>query len=191
MMSCQQFEGMNVYEHGLDVHARYLDLHSHLLNIRTLNCSDTSQCPEPKLRWRMPEWVHESGWLERLLPLETMRLYQTFHDCGKPLCRTVDDQGRQHFVDHAAISYATWMQHAETAEDHQVGELILHDMDAHTVRGDAIDGFIAMPEAPSLLMTALAEIHSNAAFLGRLDSDGFKIKWKQLDRIGKRMVADF
>jgi len=191
MMSCPQFEGMNVYEHGLDVHARYLDLRCHMLDIRTLFCSDTAACPEPKLRWRMPEWINEPELLERQLPLETMRLYQTFHDCGKPHCRTVDDQGRQHFVDHAAISYATWMQHAETEQDRQVGELILHDMDAHTAKGDAVDGFISVPEAPSLLLTALAEIHSNAAWLGKLDSDGFKIKWKQLDRIGRRMVANF
>ena len=83
------------------------------------------------------------------------------------------------------------MQYAETEQDHQVGELILHDMDAHTVKGEAIWDWIGRPEAASLLLTALAEIHSNATFLGKMDSDGFKIKLKQLDKIGKKMVANF
>lgn len=189
MMSCPQFEGMNVYEHGLDVHARFCDLYNHLLNIQTLNCSDTNQCPEPKLRWRMPEWIYESGWLEHLLPFDVLKQYQIFHDCGKPFCRTLDEDGKQHFPNHAQVSYDTWMQYAETPEDEQVGKLILMDMDAHTVKGAAIDEFIQRPEAPSLILTALAEIHSNAAWLNQMDSDQFKIKLKRLDKIGLRMVA--
>lgn len=170
-MLCPQFEGMNVYDHGMDVHARYLDLVS----------------PEPKLFWRLPSWVDALKPLQ--LPLETMRLYQTYHDCGKADCRTLDAEGKQHFPNHAQVSYDTWMQYAETDEDRLVGKLILHDMDAHKAKGDAIDEFIKLPEAPSLLLTALAEIHSNAAWLGQLDSDNFKIKLKVIEKIGKRLVV--
>jgi hypothetical protein len=180
MLTCPQFEGMNVYEHGLDVHARFTDLYLHI-----------TQGTPLQLEWRLPEWVNHPAITTQLLPFETLKLYQIYHDCGKPFCRTVDDQGRQHFVDHAAISYATWMQYAETDQDHQVGELILHDMDAHTVKGEAIWDWIGRPEAASLLLTALAEVHSNAAFLGKMDSDSFKIKLKQLDKIGKKLVANF
>lgn len=171
MRECEQFPGMSVLDHGMDVHARYLDLIS----------------PNPKLNWRMPDWVDVLKPFQ--LPLDIMRQYQIYHDCGKPLCRVVDDEGRQHFPNHAQVSYETWMKCADMPEDEQVGKLILMDMDAHTVRGAAIDEFIQRPEAPSLVLTALAEIHSNAAWLNALDSDQFKIKWKQLDRIGKRMVA--
>jgi hypothetical protein len=136
----------------------------------------------------MPEWIYESGWLEHLLPFETMKLYQIYHDCGKPFCRIVDGEGKQHFPNHAQVSYETWMQYAETEGDAQVGKLILMDMDAHTVRGAAIDEFVKRPEAASLLLTGLAEIHSNAAWLGQLDSDQFKMKWKQLDKIGRRLL---
>jgi hypothetical protein len=171
MRECEQFPGMSVLDHGLDVHARYLDLISN----------------KPQLRWKLPDWVDVLKPLQ--LPLDIMRQYQIYHDCGKPLCRVMDDEGRQHFPNHAQVSYDTWMQYAETPEDRQIGKLILMDMDAHTVKGEAIDEFIQRPEAPSLLLTALAEIHSNASHLGKLDSDQFKIKWKQLDKIGKRMVV--
>ena len=172
MRGCEQFPGMSVLDHGLDVFARYLDLNS----------------DEPKLRWRMPDWVEALKPLQ--LPLETMRLYLTYHDCGKPFCRVVDAEGKQHFPSHAQVSYLTWMKYAETPEDEEIGKLILMDMDAHTLKGDAINEFIERPEAPSLLLAALAEIHSNAAWLNALDSDSFKIKWKQIDKIGKKLVAN-
>lgn len=171
MRGCEQFPGMSVLDHGRDVHARYLDL-----------ISDS-----PKLNWRMPDWMEKLKPLQ--LPLDVMKLYQIYHDCGKPFCRMVDAEGRQHFPNHAKVSYHEWMRYAVTPEDQQIGKLILMDMDAHTIKGEAIDEFIQRPEAPSLLLTALAEIHSNAGWLGQLDSDQFKIKWKQLDKIGKRMVA--
>jgi hypothetical protein len=171
MKSVEQFPGMSVLDHGRDVFARYLDLIS----------------PEPLLKWRMPEWVEKLKPLQ--LPLDVMKHYLIYHDCGKPFCRTVDADGRQHFPNHAQVSYETWMQYAETEEDRQIGNLILMDMDAHTLKGAAIDEFIKRPEAPSLLLAALAEIHSNAAWKGQLDSDQFKIKWKQIDKIGKRLVA--
>jgi hypothetical protein len=199
MKRCEQFEGMSVLDHGRDVFARYLDLIG----------------PEPKLRWRMPDWVPPLRPLQ--LPLETMRLYLTYHDCGKPYCRAEDADGR-HFPGHAQASHDTWMRHARECEhktvpittwngkgdlieetecaddcpcvaDEQVGDLILMDMDAHTAKGDAIGEFIKRPEAPSLVLAALAEIHSNASWLRQLDSDTFKIKWKQVDKLGRRLVA--
>lgn len=180
MMSCPQFENMNVWEHGMDVHAWYLDLFYHLTEGKSL-----------QLNWqRLPGWIYDPAIKNSLLPLETMRLYQTYHDCGKPLCRTVDDEGKQHFPNHAEVSYETWMRYAETPEDGQVGELIRMDMMAHTVKGEAIDLFVQHPEAPSLLLTALAEIHSNASHLHQLDGTNFKIKMKQLDKVGKRLIAE-
>ena len=172
MKECEQFEGMSVLDHGMDVFARYLDLIS----------------PEPKLQWRMPDWVETLRPLQ--LPLEIMQHYLIYHDCGKPFCRTVDEEGKKHFPNHAQASYDTWIKYADTPEDEQIGKLILMDMDAHTIKGDAIDEFIKRPEAPSLILAALAEIHSNASWLHQLDSDTFKIKWKKIDKIGKKLVAN-
>lgn len=171
MKTIEQFPGMTILDHGRDVFARYLDLIS----------------PEPKLKWRMPDWI---GALRPLqLPLEIMQHYLIFHDCGKPFCRTVDAEGKQHFPSHAQVSHYTWMKHAETPEDEQIGHLIAMDMDAHTIKGEEINEFIQRPEAASLILAGLAEIHSNAAHLGQLDSDNFKIKWKKIDKIGKRLAA--
>lgn len=164
---------MSVLDHGRDVFARYLDLISR----------------EPQLKWRMPDWIEPLRALQ--LPLEIMKHYLIYHDCGKSFCRTVDENGRQHFPNHAQVSYETWMQYAETEEDRQIGKLILMDMDAHTLKGGAIDEFIKRPEASSLIFAGLAEIHSNAAWKNQLDSDQFKIKAKQIDKIGKRLVANF
>lgn len=202
MKRCEQFPGMSVLDHGRDVFARYLDL------INT----------EQKLKWRMPEWAAALRPLQ--LPLNIMQHYLIYHDCGKPFCRTVDEDGRQHFTNHAQISYDTWMKYAadqphktipittwdgrgnlieetECADDcpcvvdEQIGDLIRADMDIHTIKGAAaIDEFIKRPEAPSLILAGLAEIHSNASWLHQLDSDTFKIKWKQIDKIGKRLVAN-
>ena len=172
MHEVQQFPGMSVLDHGRDVFARYLDLIS----------------DKPQLKWRMPDWVEQLKSLQ--LPLETMKHYLIYHDCGKPFCRVVDADGKQHFPNHAEVSYQTWMQFAETEEDHQIGNLIRMDMDVHTLKGEAIDEFIKRPEAPSLLLAGLAEIHSNAAWLNQLESDQFKIKWKKIDKIGKKLVAN-
>jgi hypothetical protein len=179
MLSTPQFENFSVWDHGMDVHAWYLDLYLHLTAGKPL-----------QLQWRLPDWAKSPAITANLLPLETMRLYQLYHDCGKPHCRTVDADGRQHFPNHAEVSYETWMRYAETPEDGQVGELIRMDMLAHTVKGEAVDAFIRHPEAPSLLLTALAEIHSNASQLGQLGGDNFKIKLKQLAKVGKRIVAE-
>jgi len=180
MKGIEQFPGMSVLDHGRDVYARYLDLIS----------------DKPLLKWRMPEWIEKMRPLQ--LPLETMKHYLIYHDCGKPFCRTVDAEGKQHFPDHAQKSYETWMQYAEAGcrcgmcgtTDEQIGNLILLDMECHTIKGDAIDEFIKRPEAPSLLFAGLAEIHSNAQWLQQLDSDQFKIKWKRIDKIGRRLVAN-
>jgi hypothetical protein len=38
-------------------------------------------------------------------------------------------------------------------------------------------------------VTAVAEVHSNALMFGGLDSDGFKIKAKHLDKKGRQVIA--
>src|SRR5271163_1048729 len=102
MMSCPQFEGMNVYEHGVDVHARFTDLYLHL-----------TQGTPLQLEWRLPEWINDPKIVKNLLPFEVLKMYQIYHDCGKPFCRVVDADGKQHFPNHAQVSYETWMKYAE------------------------------------------------------------------------------
>lgn len=104
---------------------------------------------------------------------------------GKPVCRTVDAEGRQHFPDHAAMSARIW---AEAGGDPRVGDLIAMDMDVHLLKGEEVDAFSRRPEARALLLTALAEIHANASMFGGIGSVGFKSKWKHLDRRGRAIL---
>jgi hypothetical protein len=179
MRSCPQFDGMSVWEHGISVSRRYADLVDHL---------DW----DPKLAycdWRLPTWFQEPKLVGRLLHRDTLEIYQLYHDIGKPRCLMIDEEGKRHFPNHAEVSKGVWLESSEgTPEDVVIGDLIGMDMLAHTVRGEALIEFAKHPYAPSLLYTALAEIHSNAHHMGRLDSDGFKSKAKQLDKIAKAIL---
>jgi hypothetical protein len=59
------------------------------------------------------------------------------------------------------------------------------DMDVHLMKAADITEFIKRPEAITLLITALCEIHSNCAMFGGIESTSFKIKWKHIDKRGR------
>lgn len=173
MNSCYQFKDMTVLQHGQSVAAWYEDL---------IN--------ERKFGWRLPEWIDHPSIQENLIDKSLMKVYQVYHDCGKPLCKEVDSEGKQHFPNHAESSYDRWLECSnDSVESRIVGNLIRSDMDCHTLKGEDISDFINRPEAPSLILTALAEVHSNAQMFGGIESDSFKIKWKKIDKIGKKLVS--
>lgn len=173
MKGCEQFPGMNVLEHGHDVHKWFIDVYDHLVYKSPL-----------RLKWRMPSWVLMIK-EEDLAEFDVLKDYHIYHDCGKPFCRIEDDKG-VHFPNHAAVSKEVWLRHFPG--EVEVGSLIGMDMDAHTMKSDQIGEFIKRKECASLLITALCEIHSNAMMKDGIDSTSFKIKWKRIDRIGKRYV---
>jgi hypothetical protein len=179
MKQCEQFTGMSVYEHGILVSEWLSDLYE----------NTHSQKPLRK-QWRESKWIGNKLLIEKLLPFKILETYAKMHDAGKPYCRTVDDQGRQHFPNHAEVSKNVWNEVSEdTPESRIVGDLIGMDMMAHTVRGEELQAFAKHPYAPSLLYTAFAEVHSNASWLNALDSDSFKIKIKQLDKVAKAILS--
>jgi len=61
-------------------------------------------------------------------------------------------------------------------------------MDIHTLKSEGVDEFCKNPYALTLLLTGLAEIHSNAAMFGGMDSTSFKIKWKCLNQRSKQII---
>jgi len=172
MKSCFQFENMNVLQHGQSVADWYKDL-----------------LGERKFQWRLPNWIDDSRIKENLIEYELMRIYQIYHDCGKPLCREVDADGKQHFPNHAQVSYEAWLRCSNNSEESlMIAKLIKSDMDCHTLASENIEEFVNRPEAFSLLLTALCEVHSNAQMFGGIESTSFKIKWKKIDKIGKKML---
>lgn len=176
MQSCHQFRDMTVLDHGHDVRGWYTELRDFLLYGAKLRSS-----------WVLPAWITELPVCEALAGMDddVMRLYQIYHDCGKPECRTVDEDGRQHFPDHAATSKRVWLENGGSEE---VAELIGMDMDAHLLKPEGVAEFASRPQAIPLLVTALCELHSNAQMFGGIESEGFKIKFKRLSRRGLEVL---
>lgn len=166
MEACQQTEGMSVLDHGWSVRNYARDL----VGDRTL------------FRWKLPDWFP----LEIHPDLYTLDKYTIFHDCGKPHCRTHDEEG-QHFPDHARVSSFVW---DAIFHDKEVGDLISRDMEIHTMRGDEVPHFCRdVEKARMLAIVGLAELHSNADMFGGVESQSFKIKYKHWSRRAKQIFT--
>jgi hypothetical protein len=177
MKACEQTKGMSVLDHGTMVRDYYHDLYFHLY-----------EDSELRFEWKLPKWVMEnkSYILNELCHDYTMQEYMIMHDCGKPYCRTVDEEGKQHFPDHATVSYLTYIRlHPEKKT---VSELIKKDMDVHCLKSEQVEDFARDPLSVSLLVAALCEIHANASMFGGIESTSFKIKWKQIDKRGRQIL---
>jgi hypothetical protein len=174
MRATEQAPGLSILDHGRQVRDFYRDLIAHL---RT-----GSPLRHP---WRLPDWIFDPKLIDRLAGDRIMARYHLFHDCGKPETLTIDADGRRHFPNHAEASASAW---ARAGGDPEIGRLIAMDMDIHRIKDADCAEFAARPEACSLILTGLAEIHANAAMFGGLESQSFKMKWKQIDRRGKAIL---
>jgi len=189
MKTCEQARGLSIYQHGLDVANRYRDLYEYLETGKTV------------YKWDIPEEsLLETPVLYRVaLPPKDVRTYHIFHDCGKPYCLTIDADGKKHFPNHAAESARVFrelfIENREFDATKDSGlllmteQLIKLDMWAHTCRGEEITEFCKHPLAPTLLLTAWAEIHANAEMFGGFESTSFKIKRKHLAKVTRRLHA--
>lgn len=173
MTSCEQTPGMNMLQHGQMVHAHYLDLISQLEN-------GTHECTELKLIW---EHIKHS-----LPSTDILKRYQTYHDCAKPLCLEIGDDGKRRFPNHAELSAKQY--HRIFPEDELISDLIRHDMDFHIMRGDDLLRLWKSPLAPALYLTAWAEISANAEMFGGKQSESYKIKRSRLIQAGKKYLSN-
>jgi hypothetical protein len=180
MKSCEQTSGQTIWEHGESVRDHLLDLIG----------------SQSRFDWRLPKWFTKDEFRSRLKyhlhDTEVLRNYTLYHDCGKPFCRTVDEQGRVHFSNHAQVSRDIYLQ---VFGDETVANLIGWDMVLHTASADQIDEYLAdewtLADASTLLLTALAEVHSNARLFGGIQSNSFKSKWKKIERRGRQICRYF
>lgn len=172
MQRCPQTDTQSVYQHGVSVKDHAFAL------IQML------QSGEAQAGWILPNWFfqYRQDIFNKLFPLDIIEEYTIYHDCGKPYCLTYDDQGKKHFPNHSEISYQTWLT---VGGDTSAAKLIQMDMLIHTIKANDLDEFIKHPEAITLLISGLAEIHSNAKMFGGIDSTSFKIKWNQINKRGK------
>ncbi len=172
MRACEQAPGLDMWAHGEWVHTHYQRLYDALLQ---------GQAPKELQAWFTRALGGDHGCL--LSPQEA-RAYHIYHDCGKPLALKVDEDGRRHFPQHADISAAQYALLFPT--DIQTRGLIARDMDFHVARGDAISQAWALPHAPTLYLTAWAEIYANASMFGGEASQSFCIKKSRLVQCGKK-----
>jgi hypothetical protein len=176
MNECEQTKGQSVLEHGVSVKNYLFDLINHLRSNTPL-----------KYEWKLPDWVLENKdlLLSSLPDDETLELYTVYHDCGKPFCLEIDENGKRHFPNHAEVSYKIFNQ---VFNNPVAADLILHDMDIHLLKSDGVVEFCKNPYALTLLLTGLSELHSNSQMFGGLDSTSFKIKWKSINQRGKQII---
>lgn len=174
MKETEQMKGLSVYEHGMSVRESYQSL---ILQLESGNFSELV--------------VQEVYNLTKsfILPNEVVYKYQEFHDCGKPFCLIIDEEGKKHFPEHAKVSGDVWKSLYPESKD--IYKLILKDMDFHTLKGIELEDLCKHRLAPTLYFTAWAEIISNSKMFGGVDSVSFKIKKKKLIQSGKKLINTY
>lgn len=181
MSRCEQTQGQTVLEHGQSVHKCLKDLLSHMRGVYEL----------PEGQWRLPNWItdYKEFLLQNVHHEGRLEAYTVNHDCGKPYCCHVDkNTGQRHFPNHAEVSSYIW---ACVGGNDAVRLLIADDMVIHTATADQITehltGRWSKQDSVTLLLAALAEIHSNAKMFGGVESTNFKMKWKTVDKRGRQI----
>lgn len=170
MAGCEQAPGLNMLQHGELVHAKYKEL---------LADVESGNAPYSGLATLLQYC--------ELPDTSELAQYHIYHDCGKHLTLSVDENGKKHFPDHANVS-ANQYAHL-FPEDTFTTTLIRRDMDFHTLRGDDIAELCNDPLAPILYFTAWAELEANASMFGGRESQSYKIKAKRLIQAGKKLIT--
>jgi hypothetical protein len=173
MINTPQTNTQNVLEHGISVAKHF----KKLLDNNTEN-------------WKLPTWfIDNKDFIMNNLHSEKDILeYHLMHDCGKPYCITIDEEGKKHFPNHAQVSFDTYNK---IFNNKIVADLILKDMIFHTIKANEVEDFVknnSMQTVLTLLVTALCELHANASMFGGIESTSFKIKYKQLDKRGNQVL---
>jgi len=138
---------------------------------------------------KIPVWLKDNYKyiVDNIHDLNVVRDYAINHDCGKHLTKIVGQDGKVHYPDHARASYEFWLEHCP--EKTTEARLILNDMFFHTCSSQELEETsLSKTDLFTLLITALAEIHSNAALFGGIESTSFKVKYKQLERRGNQLL---
>lgn len=170
-----------ILDHGISVWKKFDELYKYLLDC------DNSQESLSEYQYPLPKWLLQHK--DYLIPfltenLKSIKTYLILHDCGKPFCLTEDEIG-QHFKNHAQISKETYLKYYD---NQMVAQLIGDDMLCHITKPKDYEALIDHPNIEILLCAALAELHSNAIMFGGFDSDSFKIKFKNLSKLGERIL---
>lgn len=186
MKATPQGETQNAWTHGQSTAQWFRFLRV------CLNGQRPARYPETSWPLKTPRWWGELAAHLRSFPAaHVLDTYLLWHDCGKPLVMTRDEQGRLHYPSHAEASGALWRALNENSPQTEcIASLMEHDMCAHRLTPEDVDTLAAHPHGPALLIAALAQLHANARPLfGGFESDSFKAKFKKFDRKGGALMA--
>lgn len=171
MESTEQMSGLTVRQHGEDVWN----------TTRKLVLSDFKDLMIPDWFIKKHDYI-----INNIHDFDIIKRYTIFHDCGKPYCLEIDKDGKRHFPNHAEISFNKFL---DCFPDREIeAKLILNDMIFHTLKYDEIVKLnLTKKDLSTLFLVALAEINSNAKMFGGYESESFKIKFKKLSKLGKKL----
>lgn len=182
MKTTNQTEGQTVYQHGKDVSERQKELFEYFLYDIALKNQYRNSIIFRDLNIKL--LIKKNIESKKLWKIYTYGLY---HDCGKYLCQNRDEKG-QHFPNHENVSYKLWM---EEEKDEFIGELIKNDMIIHRSNKIELEQNIKNMDKDKkliLIITSIAEIHSNAEMFGGINTENFKIKFGKLEKNIKTII---
>lgn len=178
MKNTYQFENIDMIKHGEMVYEQYLKL------MQAIQEKDEQYFKDIgfTLDWEFIEKLYMSQY-----DTKTMQSYQIYHDCGKHLSKTIDENGKIHYKNHAQYSsdlYGEYFNN-EIAQD-----LILKDLNFHIFKAEEMTDWLKIENTKtlaSLYLTAWSEILANSSMFGGILSESFKIKRKRLIQHGKKL----
>lgn len=201
MMSGEQSPGTSYYAHGEQVAAAFEALCSIMEHGEAEE--SLARPNEPIKKWRLPKWlVQHQKWIYEKLStkMDIYKTYQTWHDCGKPFVKQLDEHRRAHYPDHALISSKAWLAAGGSAE---IAKLVEDDMVCHHLRSVPETKALAKedPNFLALMVTAVCEMHvcqppmaeseelsSNVCPIDLTTQTGFLIKLKRIQYYGNVMI---
>lgn len=178
MRNTYQFENIDMIKHGEMVYEQYQKLIHAIENKNEQYFKDIGFTFD----WEFIENLYSYQY-----DIDTMKSYQIYHDCGKHLSKTTDENGKIHYPNHAQHSSDLY---GEYFDNTVAQDLILKDLNFHTFKSEEMCEWLKN-ESPktlaSLYLTALSEILANSSMFGGITSESFKIKRKRLIQHGKKL----
>jgi hypothetical protein len=87
---------------------------------------------------KLPTWFQINKiYIKKSTLKEDIKEYQIMHDCGKPYCITIDEDGRRHFPDMQTYQEIHSLKFLIII----VADLISKDMVFHTIKSDEVEEF--------------------------------------------------
>ena len=181
MKNCYQFKNQNMIEHGLLVRKHHKQI------IKDLHHSTNQYELPDELR------AHSKQFLKHQYNNHILSYYQLYHDCGKPFCLEIDDDGKRRYPKHEEVSAKVFSDaFSKTKHCDKISTLIANDMIFHKENMTDIDAFLEACDDKrlvySLILTSFAELYANKSMFDDNNQTSFKIKYKKLHRVVKKII---